>query len=105
MEERIKKDDIVRYFKWEELENSEDSKAPKCKFCYRIITTEAVDFDLNRFVVYQALYDNKQIWIRPYNVFMSEVDHTEYLNIKQKYLYEKVDPEKDLNFGPPVFIG
>ena len=42
-----------------------------------------------KLVVYTSLYDG-QIWIRPYDMFMSEVDHEKYPDIKQKYRFELV---------------
>lgn len=41
-----------------------------------------------KMVVYRALYGNNQLWVRPYNMFISEVDHQKYPDIKQKYRFE-----------------
>ena len=41
-------------------------------------------------VVYRALYDNKQLWVRKYNDFISEVDHNKYPDVKQKYRFEEI---------------
>ena len=40
------------------------------------------------YVVYRSLYGNGDLWIRPIDMFLSEVDHEKYPKIKQKYRFE-----------------
>lgn len=44
-----------------------------------------------KFVVYQQLYGGLETFIRPYDMFMSEVDRAKYPSVKQKWRFQKVE--------------
>ena len=47
------------------------------------------DEEPKKVVVYKALYGDYHTWVRPYDMFNSEVDHDKYPDVKQKYRFEE----------------
>lgn len=94
MNERLNIGDVVRHFKWNTL--SEGDKRRNI-YKYKILAFAKHTETKEKMVVYQALYSdstmgvNFGVYVRPYEMFMSEVDKDKYPELYklQKYRFEK----------------
>ena len=94
MEERkFERGDIVQHFKRETMTEEALEKDPNL-YLYEIIGTSRHTESKEEMMIYKPLYytecvDGVDFAARPLDMFMSEVDHKKYPNIKQKYRFEK----------------
>ncbi len=73
--------DIVQHFK-REL-HSEGNM-----YLYRIVGTAVHSETREELMVYRALYGSMKLYARPLPMFLSEVDHEKYPQIRQQYRFE-----------------
>ena len=66
---------------------------------YYIVEDVAIHSETKeKYVLYRQLYgDVNNLYIRPYDMFLSEVDREKYPNVKQQYRFElqQIDSVKD----------
>mgnify|MGYP002574083907 CR=1 FL=1 len=68
---------------------------------YQIVAVGKHSETDEKMVVYQALYGDFGIYIRPFDMFISEVDHEKYPEVTQKYRFQYME---DLEVGLPEIL-
>lgn len=86
---RLHAGDIVKHFKRETV-NDEEARANK--YLYKIVALAEHTETKEMVVVYQALYGDFRMYVRPYDMFMGRVDKKKYPDIVQRYRFEKIEP-------------
>lgn len=87
MNNRFKPGDIVQHFKRELLTEEECAGN---MYLYEIIGVAIHSETREQMMVYRPLYDDGGMYVRPLEMFLSEVDHEKYPEVKQKYRFEEV---------------
>lgn len=98
--ERFKPGDIIAHFKRETI-NEAKEEGINTEYLYRYVGVCTHSETRETLVVYQALYSNDdvyfgQLFVRPYEMFYSEVDKKKYPKIKKKIRFYRAIPT-DIN--------
>ena len=62
---------------------------------YQVISIAEHSENAEKMVVYQALYGDYKLYVRPYDMFIGKVEKDKYPDIKQEYRFELQDKETE----------
>lgn len=87
LDDEIHEGDYVTHFKFVD-DNT-------LNYVYKVLHLEATSTETSeKFVIYQAMYDDKQIYARPKQMFFEEVDKEKYPNAFQTFRFEKITDKR-----------
>lgn len=90
IDNRLAVGDVVQHFK-RELLPPEKTGSPMYLY---VITAIAYHTETGEsLVIYKALYGDNQVYARPMEMFLSEVDKDKYPTVHQKYRFERVSAD------------
>jgi len=84
--QEFKSGDILQHFKRQWVIDRDDPQ-----YLYEFVGTATHTETREKLVIYKALYGSREIYARPFEMFLSEVDKVKYPNSVQKYRFEWVD--------------
>ena len=96
MEERrrpFRVGDIVKHFKYNSLMEKDRMEN---MYLYKITGTCIHSETKEKMMIYQAMYYPYEIYVRPYDMFMSLVDHTKYPDANQTYRFESLEYDESM---------
>ena len=69
---------------------------------YQVLNIAVNSEDGSRMVVYQQLYSPYQVYVRPYQMFISQVDRVKYPMADQIYRFQLVEPDSGMDIDRTI---